>query len=69
MFLTININDFDIKYIYYHKKINNIIVKNSNFIRLCYSNNILNLNAIYINFELDILKKNLLIVKNIIILL
>ena len=53
MYLTINISDFDIKYIYYHKKINNIIIKNSDFIRLCYSNNSINLNGIYLNFKLN----------------
>lgn len=53
MYLTININDFDIKYIYYHKKITNTIIKNSNFIRICYSNNNINLNGIYLNFNLS----------------
>lgn len=53
MYLTINISDFDIKYIYYHKKRNNIIIKNSDFIRLCYSNNSINLNGIYLNFNLN----------------
>jgi hypothetical protein len=54
MYITININNFDIKNIFYDKKQKNIIIKNSNFIRLGYSNNNINLNGIYLNFNLNI---------------
>ena len=53
MYITININNFDIKNIFYDKKQKNIIIKNSNFIRLGYSNNNINLNGIYLNFNLN----------------
>lgn len=57
MILTIDLFDFDIKYLYYHKKKSNNI-NNTSFIRLCYSNSNINLNGIYLKFKLNICKLN-----------
>jgi hypothetical protein len=54
MYILLNVDLFDINYIYYHETQKNNIIKYSDFIRLCYCDNNMNMNGIYLEFELNI---------------
>jgi len=51
MLLTINIQDIDINYILYNKSTENNIIKNSEFVKILYSNDIYTLNSIIIDIN------------------
>ena len=59
MYLTLNLNQFDINNIFTSEKTKNNIMNNSDFYRLYFSNNEMVMNGMYLNFNL----KNVVIEK------
>src|SRR6056300_182289 len=54
MFVTIDISEFDINYIFYQEQVKNTVMDNSNFSRILYSNNLFTLNRIFIKFSISL---------------
>jgi len=54
MFVTIDISEFDINYIFYQEQVKNTVMDNSNFSRILYSNNLFTLNGIFIKFSISL---------------
>ena len=54
MNIAISTKDLNMNYIYFLEPIKNIIINNSKFIRIIYSNNLLTLNGIYLMCNIDI---------------
>ena len=54
MNIAISTKDLNNNYIYFLDPIKNIIINNSKFIRIIYSNNLLSLNGIYLICNIDI---------------
>ena len=52
MSITLQANDFDIKYLYFLQKVKNNVKQNSYFSRLIYSNDVFSLKNIYIPFTI-----------------
>ena len=54
MIITIPINDFDEKALFFSDIIKNIVINNSTFIRLYYSTPLFTMNGLYISIPLKI---------------
>ena len=54
MNIALSVKDITIDDIFFLDPIKNIIINNSNFIRIIYSNNLLTLNGIYLMCNIDI---------------
>lgn len=54
MFITIDISEFDINYIFYQEKVKNTVMDNSNFSRILYSNSLFTINGIFIKFSVSL---------------
>jgi len=50
MFIVLPIYEFKTSNIFYHEKVKNTVMDNSNFSRILYSNDLFTLNGIFINF-------------------
>ena len=50
MFIVLDINEFNLHNIFYHEKVKNTVMDNSNFLRILYSNELFTLNGIFIKF-------------------
>jgi hypothetical protein len=55
MYIVIQLNNFNIKHVFYQSKIKNTMMENSNFIRIVYSNELFILNGIFIKFDLNLI--------------
>ena len=53
MLLTINIKNIDINNIFYNKSTENNIIKNSEFVKILYSNDIFSVNSLIIDFKFN----------------
>ena len=53
MSITLQSNNFDIKYLYFLQKVKNNVKQNSYFSRLIYSNDVFSLKNIYIPFTIN----------------
>jgi len=51
MFVVLNINDFNLRNIFYQEKVKNTVMDNSNFSRIVYSTELFTLNGIFIKFS------------------
>jgi hypothetical protein len=51
MFIVLDINEFNLNNIFYHEKVKNTVMDNSNFLRILYSNELFTLNGIFIKFS------------------
>jgi len=54
MFIVLDINDFNLNNIFYHEKVKNTVMDNSNFSRILYSNELFTLNGIFIKFTFSL---------------
>lgn len=54
MYLVLELDELNINNVFYHEKVKNTVMDNSNFSRVIYSNELFMLNGIFVKFNLNL---------------
>ena len=54
MYLVLELDNLNINNVFYHEKVKNTVMDNSNFFRIIYSNELFMLNGIFVKFNLNL---------------